>query len=81
MNDSDDMSIKQLIQNMVGGEVQLIRGEVKSVSPLRIVTDDEKLTLNGNITIVPKRITLNVGDEVHILSLSHGKEYYILDRA
>ena len=54
--DDDSASVKQLIQNMVGGEVQLIQGTVESVSPLSISTDDEKLTLNENITIVPEHL-------------------------
>lgn len=125
--DEDNASVKKLIQGMVGGEVQLIQGTVIKVDPLRIATDDEKLILNENITIIPwhltdyetkvsikmdygwktkersggggaaayashdhdiviekKKITihnaLKVGDQLHILSFAHGKQYFILDR-
>ena len=123
----EETSIKQLFQKMTGGEVQLIKGTVTCASPLSISTDDDKLTLNANITIVPEHLTdyeievsieesynwktqkkeggggyalfaehdhdivikkqkmkvhgaLKEGDKVHILSLDHGKNYYVLDR-
>ncbi len=51
-------SIKQLFQSMVGDDVDIWLGVVKSTSPLRIqAVNDEKLTIGPNITIVPQHLT------------------------
>ena len=126
-SEGNNTSVKQLIQGMCGGEIELIKGTVVSENPLKIATDDDKLTLNGKIAIVPEHLTdyevevsikpeynwktqkreggggyalfaehdhdiwidklkmkvhagLKEGDKVHVLSLSHGKQYFILGR-
>lgn len=119
-------SFKQIIQSMVGDDIGLLQGYVKSTNPLRIqISNDEKLIISSNITYVPRHLTdytttvsivqsvgssligsteidsdhshalrsfniygatmtvknaLQIGETVHILSLNHGKQYYVLDR-
>lgn len=51
-------SIKGLFQGLVPDPGGVIQGVVKSVSPLTIqVVNDEKLTLNSSILIVPRHLT------------------------
>lgn len=50
-------SIKGLIQGMTGGEVGIVQGTVKSVSPLKIqVVNDDKLVVTEANTYVPRHL-------------------------
>lgn len=124
-NAGNETSLKQIIQNMTGGEVSIYQGTVTSASPLKIqIVNDEKLIITSANTYVPWHLTnytttadisggsvsggmttagedshshtltsltakgvtltvynaLKVGDKVHVLSLFHGKQYFVLDR-
>lgn len=57
-DESEKTSIKQLIQGMTGGEVDVLQGTVTAVSPLKIqIANDEKLTISSNNTYVPRHLT------------------------
>lgn len=54
----ESTSIKGLFQGLIPDACGVIQGTVTSVSPLSIrVVNDEKLTLNASILIVPKHLT------------------------
>ena len=101
-------SLKQMIQHIVGGDVQILMGTVSAVNPLKIQMEgDEKLAIGGSNITVPWHLTdytteatyeysgggssvditltvhnaLKVGEAVCVLSVNHGKRYYVLDRA
>lgn len=78
-------SIKQLIQQIMPRQTEIVIGKVMSANPLKVqVINDEKLVLNRNILIIPKRIVdepLKFGECIHILVVNSGKKYYALDRA
>lgn len=43
---------------MVGGEVEVLQGTVKSTSPLKIqIANDDKLVIGPNITYIPRHLT------------------------
>ncbi len=53
-----DESLKAIIQGIVGKGTEIWVGTVKSTAPLRIqATNDEKLTIGPNITIIPRHLT------------------------
>ena len=57
-NPEEATSLKGLFQGLIPGDVEVIQGIVKSVSPLQIqAVNDEKLLLNETILIVPKHLT------------------------
>lgn len=55
---NDPTSIKELFQGLIPDAVSPLQGKVTSVSPLQIQVDnDDKLTLNASILIVPRHLT------------------------
>lgn len=57
-NPEESTSIKGLFQGLIPDACGVIQGSVTSVSPLAIrVVNDDKLTLNASILIVPKHLT------------------------
>ena len=51
-------SIKGMVQEMAGNDIQVLQGIVKSANPLKIqIVNDEKLTIGPNITYVPRHLT------------------------
>lgn len=57
-NPEESTSIKGLFQGLIPDSCGVIQGTVTSVSPLAIrVVNDDKLTLNASILIVPKHLT------------------------
>jgi hypothetical protein len=55
---TEQTSLKGLIQGMVGGEVEVLQGTVKSTSPLKIqIANDDKLVIGPNITYIPRHLT------------------------
>lgn len=58
MGESKKTSLKQLIQGMTEGDIQVIQGVVKTANPLEIqIINDEKLVIGSNITYVPRHLT------------------------
>lgn len=56
--ESEKTSIKQLIQGMVGKDVEVLQGEVKTASPLKIkIVNDEKLIIRPGNTYLPRHLT------------------------
>lgn len=120
-NETEQTSVKGMIQQMAGNGVSVIQGRVISASPLKVqAINDEKCIIYQNSLFVPRHLTnytasctiskgsdgsvnapcsdggsltdftltgsitvnnaLKAGEIVHLLSLNHGKQYYILDR-
>ena len=51
-------SLKEIFQNMVPTQVEIISGRVTQINPLLIqAVNDEKLILNENTVIVPRHLT------------------------
>lgn len=58
MAETEKTSIKQLIQEMAGKDVEVIQGIVQSANPLTIqIVNDEKLLIGESITYIPKHLT------------------------
>lgn len=58
MAETEKTSIKQLIQEMAGKDVEVIQGIVQSASPLTIqIVNDEKLLIGESMTYLPKHLT------------------------
>ncbi len=56
--ETEKTSLKQLFQGMIKDDVEVLRGIVKSVNPLKIqIEGDEKLTIGENITYIPWHLT------------------------
>lgn len=56
--ETEKTSLKQLFQGMAGDGVEVLRGIVKSASPLKIqIVNDDKLTIGPNITYIPRHLT------------------------
>lgn len=56
--DSKETSLKGLFQGMIPEAVELLQGTVIQESPLRIqMTNDSKLIISENITVVPRSLT------------------------
>lgn len=56
--ETENTSLKQLIQGMTGGGAEVLQGIVKSTSPLKIqIVNDEKLIIGPEITYVPRSLT------------------------
>lgn len=81
----NETSIKALIQKLMPKPNDVIVGYVYSIDPLEVhVMHDDKLKLNRNTLIIPKRIaeeSLQVGEYLHILVFNNRKKYYALDKA
>lgn len=78
-------SIKQIIQQLMPRQPEIIIGRVVSADPLLVQAEnDVKLTLNSNTLIIPKSLyddPLKRGERIHIFVWGGGKKYYALDRA
>ena len=56
-NNNSETSLKQIIQNMTGGEVSVYQGTVLSANPLKIqIANDEKLIITSANTYVPRHL-------------------------
>ena len=79
------ISMKQLIQQLMPRQPEVIIGRVVSENPLMIQSEnDEKLILNSSNLIIPRALhndPLKCGEKMHILVFNSGKKYYALDRA
>ena len=74
-------SIKGAIQEIIGRDTDLIQGTVISVSPMKVqAAGDSKLIVSAISLVVPSRLSLRLGDSVHMLVLNKGKKFYVLDR-
>lgn len=74
-------SIKGAIQEIIGNGTDLIQGTVISVSPTKVqAVGDSKLIVSAISLVVPSRLSLGLGDSVHMLVLNKGKKFYVLDR-
>ena len=74
-------SIKGAIQEIIGSDTDLIQGTVISVSPMKVqAAGDSKLIVSAMSLVVPSRLSLGLGDSVHMLVLNKGKKFYVLDR-
>lgn len=74
-------SIKGAIQEIIGSDTDLIQGTVISVSPMKVqAVGDSKLIISTISLVVPSRLSLSLGDSVHMLVLNKGKKFYVLDR-
>ncbi|MCD8216684.1 MAG: DUF2577 family protein [Clostridiales bacterium] len=57
-SDTDSTSLKQLLQGMTGGEVEIYQGTVISASPLKIrMANDSALVITESNTYVPRHLT------------------------
>ncbi len=51
-------SLKQLFQNMIPVSIELLQGTIISTHPLKIkITNDNKLIIEENITVIPQHLT------------------------
>lgn len=79
-----ETSIRQLIQQLMPKQTEIIIGKVISENPLSVqAVNDEKLLLGKNTLILSKKFReepLSLGDEIHILVFNDRKCYYALDR-
>lgn len=70
--EGEKTSLKQLIQGMVGKDVEVLQGIVKSTDPLKIqMVNDEKLEIGPNITYIPKHLT----DHETVVDISQDDEF------
>ena len=55
---NEPTSLKEIIQSLAPSQIEIIRGRVTQVAPLRIqIINDDKLILNENTAIVPWYLT------------------------
>lgn len=56
--ESEQTSLKGMLQGMIPAAAELLQGTVTSTSPLKIqITNDSKLTIGAAITVVPRHLT------------------------
>lgn len=57
-NPNEATGLKQLFQGMVPEGTTIVNGTVVGVNPLKIrIENDEKLTVSGNVLLVPRNLT------------------------
>lgn len=81
----DATSIKQLIQQLVKGEMDMptiVMGAVTDIDPLRItLVNDLNINLSAISLTIPARLKpINQGEQFYMLATNNGKSYYLLDR-
>lgn len=78
----DTSSLKQLIQQLMPRQPEIIMGKVFCDNPVKIqALNDEKLILTSKNLTIPSRLSdLKTGEYIHILVWNCGKKYYVLDR-
>lgn len=77
-----ETSILQQIQTIAGkGAPTVVKGNVTSTSPLRIVlADDINIQLSESSLLIPGRLQpLRAGGQYFMLSVNNNKIYYVLD--
>ena len=78
--------VRQMIADIVQSSMvtaSVMEGVVKCEQPLKFgLTNDAKMTLTEKSVLVPSRLNgkLGEGDKVYLLSVSHGRQYYVLDK-
>ena len=54
----EPMSLKQMLQDMIVSDMEIIQGKVISASPLKIqVVNDEKMVISENIMCLPRHLS------------------------
>lgn len=58
MNIHESISLKEAFQSIVPESMEVVRGVVLNDNPLKIqLTNDEKMTLNSNLIILPRHLS------------------------
>ncbi len=76
-------SVKELIQRCANVELPCVEvGIVITENPLRVTLEnDAKINISVASLIIPSRkMPLERGERIYLLSLNRGKIYYVLDR-